>query len=113
MKIMKKKSETKFSNQTNQPIRVKITRPTTFKIPIIPYSLISFGLAILISLNWFSVGLAQISANPIRMVRAPETGGPGIQNPAGLALLQDEYSLNVRVAASSDDAEEKIGGGVS
>ena len=64
----------------------------------------------LLSFNWFSVGSAQGAAASIRMVGAIEAEGLGIQNPANFALSQDESSLNVRVAASSDDAEERVDG---
>ena len=98
-------SDKKYFHSHNKKSHIGVS-----KVPHFSYSVLSLGLVILLSFNWFSVGFAQDAAPITKMVRAIEAEGLGIQNPANFALSQDEYILSVRVAASSDDAEEGVDG---
>jgi VCBS repeat-containing protein len=102
---MNKNIETKFSNPINSLFRGEITQPTTFKIPTITASILSLGLVFIISLNWFSVVFAQATDAQRRPVSEAKM--------IGFDLAQNESSLDVRVASSSDDAEERASGSVS
>lgn len=98
-------SDNKYFHSHNKKSHIGVS-----KVPQFSYSVLSLGLVILLSFNWFSVGFAQDAAPITKTVRAIETEGLGIQNLASLAISQDEYILSVRVAASSDDAEEGVDG---
>ena len=111
--ILEKKNYKLLPNKKYIPSHGKKSQFAVNRIPYILYTVLALGFAILLSFNWFSVGSTQGGAASIRMVRAIETEGPGIQNPASLAISQDEYILTFRVAASSDDAEERVDGSVS
>jgi len=83
------------------------------KIPYFSYLVLSLGLIILLSITWVSVGFVQDAAPLTKTAYAHGTEGLGIQNHADLALSEDVNSLTVRVAASSDDAEEGSSGRIS
>jgi len=106
---MKKKSEAQLFNHSSH-LRRKLSLPVSIKIPIFLHKLISFVLTILISLNWFSTGLAQVPVYQTSTARAPGSSGLGLNDPARVNLLQAASSLDVRVASGSDDAEEKVDG---
>jgi VCBS repeat-containing protein len=105
MKIMGKSS-----NRTTIPNRAQQSPRGTIRFG---YALISLNLAILISINWFSVGLAQDTA--LTKKKSPRSGlwPPAIQTSIGFAESPGETTLDVRIANSTDDAEERVDGSVS
>ena len=92
---MKKTSDDTFPNRINLPGGGKNILRAIFKIPVLTYALFSLGLALILSLNWISVGSAQDSADHIRIVRALETDELGIKNPVGLAFSQKANAFHV------------------
>jgi hypothetical protein len=105
----------KFSlpNQSDHSIIKKVTHQATFKFSPGSFSILSLGLAILISFNLFSVGFAQVKTPLMKTAHARVRRVPETQNPAGISLQQNESSLEVRVSASSDDAEERADGSIT
>jgi hypothetical protein len=95
-------------NHSKLSTRRKNTNPFAFKFNIRPYSFLSFGLAVLISFNLFSVSFAQVLTTPTSAVHRSLN-----QHSVATTLQQAQSNLDIRVSSSSDDAEERVGGGIS